>query len=477
MPSARLSGLDAAYLSAETPGNHLHLMAVMILDPDTVPGGYSFESLRDFIGERLSLVPPLRRRIVEVPFGIDRPRWVELEDVDIDYHVRRAAVPTPGSEREVAGLVAELNDLPFDPEKPFWRMLVVEGLEGGRIAIVAKLHHALMDGVTGMKHMAVLLGNGPASALPLPSRQAGDGDEIPSDWQLLAEALPTVLMRPLRVAQLAGGLAVSMLGGLFQGSDAGDEAEPREVPHTIFNRRSSPDRAFAYGSLPIAEIRDVASKTDATVNDVVLALTATALQRYLEARDAMPDESLVAGIPISLHEEGDEHANAYSVVIPSLATNVDDPVERLERIRDETLALKAAQREAGGMGDMLNMVEVLPPWVYNVMARLYTGLHVVERMERPFFNVLVSSVPGPPAALYFAGARILGLHPLGPVYDGMLINITAIGREDALDVGLVACRRGVPELEEIARELPRALDDLRSALGFEARPADEVEPG
>jgi diacylglycerol O-acyltransferase len=323
--------------------------------------------------------------------------------------------------------------------------------------------------------MAVLLGDGPASALPLPSAKEGDGDEIPGDWQLLAEALPTVLMRPLRIAQLAGGLAVSMLGGLFRGSGA-DDVEPREVPHTIFNRRSSPDRSFAYDSLPIDEIRDVASKTDSTVNDVVLALTSTALQRYLEARDAMPDESLAAGIPISLHEEGDEHANAYSVVIPSLATDVDDPVERLERIRDETLALKAAQRESGGFGDMLDVVEVLPPWIYNVMARLYTGLHVIERMERPFFNVLVSSVPGPPAALYFAGARILGLHPLGPVYDGMLINITAIGREDTLDVGLVACRQGVPGLEEIARELPRALEDLRSALGLEARRPSEIEP-
>jgi WS/DGAT/MGAT family acyltransferase len=450
-------------------------MAVMILDPGTVPGGYSFQGLREFIAERLSLVPPLRRRIVEVPFGIDRPRWVELDEVDIDYHVRRAAVPAPGGEREVAELASDLNDLPFDPEKPFWRLLVVEGLEDGRIAIVAKLHHAMMDGITGIKYMAVLLGDGPASALPLPSAKEGDGDEIPGDWQLLAEALPTVLMRPLRIAQLAGGLAVSMLGGLFRGSGA-DDVEPREVPHTIFNRRSSPDRSFAYDSLPIDEIRDVASKTDSTVNDVVLALTSTALQRYLEARDAMPDESLAAGIPISLHEEGDEHANAYSVVIPSLATDVDDPVERLERIRDETLALKAAQRESGGIGDMLDVVEVLPPWIYNVMARLYTGLHVIERMERPFFNVLVSSVPGPPAALYFAGARILGLHPLGPVYDGMLINITAIGREDTLDVGLVACRQGVPGLEEIARELPRALEDLRSALGLEARRPSEIEP-
>jgi WS/DGAT/MGAT family acyltransferase len=464
--SARLSGLDAAYLSAETPGNHLHLMAIMILDPETVPGGYSFEAMQRFIGDRLALVPPLRRRIVEVPFGIDRPRWVELKDVDIDYHVRRAAVPRPGSAVQVADLAAELNDRPFDSQKPLWRMLVVEGLAGGRIAIVAKLHHAMMDGIAGVKHMAALLGSEPEiSALPqaVKSPQAA---EIPGDLRLLAEALPTVLLRPLRIARLAGGLALSMVGGLFQ-REASEETEPRIVPHTMFNRRSSPDRAFAYCSLPIAEVRDVAAKVEATVNDVLLAVVAGALRSYLEALDSMPEQSLVAGIPVSLHEEGDELANAYSVLMPGLATDIDDPAERLARIREETRELKEAQRQSGGFGGLLEAAEVPPPWFYNLVARLYTGLHVIERMERPFFNVLVSNVPGPPTPLYFAGARILGLHPIGPVYDGMLLNITAFGREEALDIGLVACRQGVPKLGTIADALPTALGELRSALGLD----------
>lgn len=460
--------MDAAYLSAETPGNHLHLMAIMLLDPSTVPGGYSFEKLQRFIGDRLALVPPLRRRIVEVPLGLDRPRWVELAEVDIDYHVRRAAVPSPGGPDEVASLASDVNDLPFDKTRPFWRMIVVEGLADERIAIIAKLHHAMMDGIAGMQHMAALLGGTPeVSAAPtLP--EAAQAEEVPSDLQLLAEAVPTVLLRPLRFARLAGGLAVSMLGSLTRHEEK-EESEPRTIPHTMFNRRSSPDRSFSYCSLSLDEVREVATKMEATVNDVVLAVAAGAVRRYLVARDALPEDSLAAGIPISLHEEGDTLANAYSVVIPSLATDTEDVLERLTRIRDETRALKESQQESAGMGGLLDAVEVPPPWLYHALARLYTGLHVIERMERPFFNLLVSSVPGPPTPLYFAGARILGLHPMGPVYDGMLLNITAIGREDALDLGLVACRRGVPELSSIAEGLPEALEELQIALGLGSR--------
>jgi WS/DGAT/MGAT family acyltransferase len=466
MPSGRLSGLDAAFFSAETPGNHLHLMAVMVLDPQTVPGGYSFERMQRFIADHLALVPPLRRRIVEVPFGIDRPRWVEQADLDIDYHVRRAAVPTPGSEVEVSRMLAELNDFVFDRAKPLWRMLLVEGLADGRIAILAKLHHSMMDGIVGMQYMAALISPDPEGVALPEDLEVEAGDGVPSNLQLLAEALPTVLLRPLRLARLAGGLVFSTLAGLLErgGSDA---PEPSTVPHTMFNRRSSPEREYAYCSLSMAEVRDVASKADATLNDVVLALTSAALRRYLEARDAMPEESLVAGIPVSLHDDDDELANAYSVLMPRLATHVDDPAERLTLIRDETRELKQAQSESGGFGDMLDAVEVPPPWFYNIAARLYTGLHVVERMERPFFNVLVSSVPGPPTPLYFGGARILGMHPFGPVYDGMLLNITVIGREDSLDLGLVACRHGVPEARTIADGLPVALEELRRAMGIE----------
>lgn len=466
MPSARLSGLDAAYLSAETPGNHLHLMAIMILDPGTVPGGYSFEAMQRFIGDRLALVPPLRRRIVEVPFGIDRPRWVELEEVDITYHVRRGAVPSPGSEVEVAALAADLNDLAFDREKPLWRLLVVEGLADGRIAILAKLHHAMMDGITGIQHMTAFLSSEPEVEGPPRPAKTPLATEIPGNLQLLTEALPTVALRPLRIARLTGSLVLSLLAGLFR-RRAAEETVPRAAPHMMFNRRSSPERAYAYCSLSIVEVRDLAAKADATVNDVVLAVTAGALRRYLEARAAMPEESLVAGIPVSLHEKSDELANAYSVLMPRLATDIDDPVQRLVTIRDETRELKAARRQAGGFGDMLEAAEVPPPWFYNLAARLYTGLHVVERMKHPFFNVLVSSVPGPPSPLYFAGARIVGLHPLGPVYDGMLLNITVIGREDALDIGLVACRRGVPELGTMADALPEALVALQRAFGLD----------
>jgi len=464
MGSTRLSGIDSAYLSAETPGNHLHLGAILLLDPSTVPGGHSFAHLREFVSSRLPLVPPLRRRLLEVPLGLDRPRWIEEKELDLDYHLRRAAVPSPGGLAEVAALAAQLNDEPLDRARPLWRMVVAEGLEDGRIALLAKLHHSMMDGVAGVKHMAALLGDSPLPPGRLPGAEGDEPEPPPSDLQLLAEAVPGMLARPMRVTQMLGKTVLGALKDQVSGLMAEPPAPSPPVPTTLFNLRSSPRRSIAYTALPLDDVLGVAHAFDATLNDVVLAIVGSALRDYLLRRGALPETSLMAGFPASIHQEGDDLANAYTLLISPFATHVAEPAARLRAVRDASRHEKEKQRQNVGSSGMMEWADLPPPWFFHAFARLYTGLHVVERMQAPFMNVLVSSVPGPAADLRFAGARVVGLHPLGPIYDGMLLNVTAISLNGSLDIGVVACREGVQGLDEITQHLPRALADLQREL-------------
>jgi len=477
MPSTRLSGIDAAYLAAELPGNHLHLMAILRLDPVSVDGGYSFDRLRAFMEDRLPEIPPLRRRLVEVPFGIDRPRWVETDDIDLDLHIRRAALPSPGSARELATMASEISDRPLDRSRPLWEITVVEGLASGEIALIAKLHHAMMDGMVGVGYLAALLGSDGAR-----SKKSSDerpAEPVPSDIQLLAEAVPEVLSRPFRLARATGRSLFSLLSSSVAEFASGQSAEAAPepdavVPQTLFNQRTGPHRTLAYASVPMARVREVCDAADATVNDVVLALVSGAIRRYLADRDALPEESLVAGIPASTHREGDELANSYTLLFPSLATDRVDPFERLCAIRDSSRAQKASGRPTGSAGGedlMSEWVDIPPPWLYGAFAKLYVGSHVIERMDNPFFNLLISSVPVPPIPLTFAGMKVTGIHPLGPIYDGLLLNITALGCSDSVDFGLLACRDGVPGVWEIAEAIEKSLDELARAVGDRTPPA------
>lgn len=467
MPSTRMSGIDTAYLAAELPGNQLHLMAILRLDPASLDDGYSFEKLLAFMRERMPDIPPLRRRLVEVPFGIDRPRWVETDDVDLELHVRRAALPSPGGDRELNEMASEISGRPLDRSRPLWEITVVEELASGDIALIAKLHHAMMDGMVGVRYLAALLGNDGSSA----SRAAEQrpAEPVPNEIQLLAEALPEVLSRPYRLARATGHTVFSLLSSslaqFVSGEGRQDTSAPGPaVPQTLFNRRTGPQRMLACASVPMAAVRTICRLADATVNDVVLALVSGAVRSYLLDRNELPEQSLVAGIPASTHQEGDDLANSYTLLFPTLATDRDDPLERLFAIRDSSREQKATGRPAGGDDLVSEWLDIPPPWLYGALARLYVGSHVIERMDSPFFNLLISSVPVPPIPLSFAGMQVTRIHPFGPIYDGLLLNITALGCADRVDFGLVSCRDGVPCVSQIAESIEDSLDELSLAI-------------
>lgn len=464
MSRRRLSGLDTAFLAAERPGNPLHMMGVLVLDPSSVPGGYSFESFRAFVAERLPALPLLRRRLVEVPGGLARPYWIEAGEIELDYHLRRAAVPSPGGQRELAAMAAAMMERPLDRRLPLWELQLVEGLEGGRIALLAKLSHAMMDGTAGVRLMARLVTPTPELP-PVRDHSPPARDEVPGALALLADAVPWLAGQPLRAARAGLGSVRRLLSARRPGRDD-EDAPAARVRRTWLNAALSPFREVAWCSLPLDGLRAVGHAHHASVNDALLAVVAGALRSYARPRGVLPDWPLVASMPIALRKQGDERANAVTATSVSLATDRDDPIERLCAIRDATRPRK--RRRGNTLGeDLTAWADVPPPLLFSLATRAYFDLDLASRMT-PLCNLVVSSVPGPPDALYFAGARLEAIYPLGPVFTGMALNITAIGCGDRMHVGLVACRQAMPKLWSLAEALPESLMEL---AGSSALPA------
>jgi diacylglycerol O-acyltransferase / wax synthase len=457
----RAGGLDSAFLALETHDHPLHVMAVMILDPSTVPGGFSFERLRDFIADRLAGIPPLRQKLVPVPFGVGRPRWVDVE-VDANAHLHRVTLEGGGL-AELARLVADLEPEPLDRERPLWSMHVVEGLDDGAVAVVAKVHHALMDGVGGMQFMASMFSPSPTPEPVAPV--GGDARRTPPPWERVLRAVPEVASAPVRVARALASSARATLR--LRDAFRADEplARPASAPHMRWNEPLGPTRAIAFGSLPLADVKAVGRAAGATVNDVVLAVLGGACRSYLQPRGELPDRPLVAAVPVSVRALGDDVidvANAVTIMLASLGTDVDDPRGRLEAVHSSAHDAKHLQDAVGADAFRL-WLEVPSPAVVAAAARLYVGMRLASRTPA-IANLLVSNVPGPPVTLYFGGARLVAMYPLGPVYDGVGLNITVVSSADAIGFGLVTCPDVISDVDALAAGIADAFTTLRAMV-------------
>ncbi|HMK62843.1 MAG TPA: wax ester/triacylglycerol synthase family O-acyltransferase, partial [Acidimicrobiales bacterium] len=409
----RTEPLDAAFFGLEAPGHPLHAMAVMMLDPATVPGGYSFGQLRRFIASRLPGIPPLRQRLVPSPLSLARPGWVDSQ-VDIRQHVFRH-LRTGGSMADVASFAAGMASIPLDRTKPLWAMHVVEGLQDGRIAVVAKVHHSLMDGVAGMEFMASMFSLRPHAGRVV-AVDAG-ATHAPGPVVTTALAVPELVTMPVRTAR-AMGATVQAARRLRKAAGQAPLRLPRP-PRIRWNGELGPQRTMAMASLPLAEVKDLGRATGCTVNDVVMSVIGGACRSYLLAHGELPTSSLVAVVPVSTHDtDGRAHvANSVSIMLSTLGTDLDDPAQRLFVVHEAMVEAKRLH-DALGAATLAQWLAVPSPLVMAAVARAYLGTHLYRYAPRAG-NVLVSNVPGPPVPLYFGGARLVGLYPLGPVYDGV----------------------------------------------------------
>jgi diacylglycerol O-acyltransferase len=490
----QLTSLDAQFLALETPRQTGHVSGLAILDPSTTPSGrLELADVERLIGERLPLLPPLRRRLAEVPFGLDFPYWIEDPDFDLDFHLRELALPAPGTADKLSEQVARLVARPLDRARPLWELYLIHGLEDERVAMLTKIHHALIDGLSGAEIMAILFDLGPEGRPP-PEPQPAGGEREPDQLQMLARGMLGVPKYPVRALRslpsALPNLDETPFGTLPGARTVARAAErvgrvvgragPRHVrsehkaPKTSFNRRISPHRRFAYGRLALDDVKAVKNEHGVTVNDVVVSICAGAVRRWLEAHDELPDEPLVAQIPVSVRtsEQEGTYGNRIMLMSAPLHTEIADAHERLAETHESLRAMK--ERHRALPAELLQDANhFIPPAVFARAARATFALST-SRPGRPTWNLVISNVPGPQVPLYCAGARLEANYPVSVITDGMGLNVTVMSYCGKLDFGIVADRDQMPDVDLLIDWLGRSLEELRPRSKAPETPAVET---
>jgi len=447
----RVSSLDAGMLYVETAEMPMHTMGVLILER---PNHSIFEALSRVIEQRLHLLAPFRRRLLEDPLQLGDPHWIEDPDFSLENHFRRAAVPSPGTMRELSEFVGDFASRVLDRSKPLWELRLVEGLDGGKVAVVAKIHHAAMDGGRLVALIGTLLDLTPDGHRASPPHDAWVPDAEPSFWWLAADTARALARKPLGALRSITDVGATILENALphRGSN-GDAAKLFEAPPTPLNGALSPQRVVAMADVAFDDVKAIKNAFATTVNDVVLAASCGALRSWLQSRGALPERSLVANVPVTVRSEGDDDVgNRVSMILVHLPVRTEDPLTRLMTIRFET---RRAKEQHGSEGkdvfrqttDLLTNIAV--PWLLTHAMEAYARSHLADRL--PFlWNLVISNLPGPPVPLYCGGAKLLSLYPFGPVQHGSGLNLTVMSTMGRLCLGAMACKRMVPDVDDLA---------------------------
>lgn len=468
----QLSTIDASFLHVETPETPMHVGSLMIFDlPEGYQGDY-YEDVKEMIGKRLHLSAVLNRKLAQMPFQLAEPVWIEDDDIELDYHVRTATLRRPGTMVQLDQLVARLHASLLDRSRPLWEMYVIDGLENGQIAFYAKAHHSGFDGKAGVELAKVLFDFSPKMRdVPPPRRKRSSGQYQLGMTELLQAAANNSARQYLKLAELlptaAKALATAASVIASQRSEKGERSFNLGLaPKTIFNDSITNQRSYSTISLPLADIKALGKRVGGTVNTIVMAMCSIALQRFLAERGLLPEEALIAMVPVSLRAEGDNAMNnQVSGVRVDLATDIEDLPTRFKAIHASSEAAKAVVRE---LKPVLGVDVPITgsPWLVTGLASLLGRSNLVGRFPA-IGNVLISNVPGPPQHLYMAGARMVHYFPVSIPYHGSALNITVYSYAGLLEFGLTACRRVVSqdesyEMNQYLRDALREIEALPS---------------
>ena len=454
----RLSGLDASFLYFETRSQLLHVCGLIVLDVSGMEEGYSFDALRTELRRRITAMPPFRRKLHDSLLNVDHPVWVEAEDFDIDHHLHRVGIPEPGGDRELAELCAHLASQPIDRSMPLWQMYIIEGLPDGRVAVFAKMHHSTVDGVTGanmLSQLCTLSPDDPDLDQELVQETAGGSGAL----ELAVGGALSRLATPWRLASLLPGTVGVLPSWINRARKGLAMPAPFTAPRTPFNRTITGHRSISFASVDLEDVKRVKNAFGTTVNDVVLAVCSTALRTYLDDHDALPRKPLIAMVPMSVHAaESRPGTNRVSGMFMSLATDIDDPVGRLEAIRDANIVAKD-HTDALDANLLTDWAQFAAPSVFGSAVRMYSRLRLSER-HPVVHNLVISNVPGPNFPLYFLGAKIEKMLPLGPVFHGAGLNCTVMSLDGRLHFGFIGCRDLVPDPWPLANAVEDALAEF-----------------
>ena len=470
-----LSGLDASFLYLETPETPMHVGGLNIVE---LPAGYRGDFLNDFrrhITSRMHLAPVFQRKLVNMPFELANPIWVDDDDVDMEYHIRSTVLPKPGSRAQLDRLVGRLHSSLLDRSRPLWEFYVIEGIAsppdappGTRhVAFYSKVHHAALDGAGGIVLANAIMDTGPVprDVPAAPARHAMASDNF-GVGELAVAGIRNTAQQTARLVKSLPTLAGTLVGVLRAkreaGRDAGTEAPARTnwfAPRTPINVSITNQRLFSSFSVPLAEIKHIAKGNEASLNDVVLAICSGALRHYLADMGCVPADPLLAGVPVSLREAGNTDLNnQVSMMRVSLASTISDPLERPQAIRQSSSAAKATSASMKSVTPT-DFPSLGAPWLISGLASLFGRSRLANNLP-PLVNVAISNVPGPRFALYMAGARLLTYYPVSIAVHSVALNVTVQSYNGLLDFGLTACRKALPNLPELSKLMLAAHREL-----------------
>ncbi len=417
----RLSGLDASFLYLETPSQPLHVCSILELDTSTMPGGYTFDRLRDELALRIKAMPQFREKLADSAFNLDHPVWVEDNDFDVNRHLHRIGLPPPGGRLELAEIAGHIASLQLDRTRPLWEMWVIEGVagtdahEGGRLAVMTKVHHAAVDGVTGANLMSQLCSTEPDAPAPDPVEGVGGANEL----EIALTGAMKFAARPLRLANALTDTASTVVKTVLRARSGQTMAPPFAAPRTAFNDTITAERNIAYAQLDLDDVKTVKDYFGVKVNDVVMA--------------------------------------QVSGMFASLQTHIADPVERIKAIADANSVAK--QHSSAIKATLLqDWSQFAAPAVFGAAMRVYARTSLTKRI--PVHNLVVSNVPGPQVPLYFLGSEVKAMYPLGPIFQGSGLNITVMSLAGKLNVGIIACPELLPDLWELADDFGVGMEEL-----------------
>jgi len=464
----RFTGQDASFLYMETPSVHMHTLKVAIIDlPMTIPYADVFDLVRVSLESKLHLVPRLRQRPVEVPGGLSHPVWVNDPNFKIARHLYRSRIEAPGGHRQMDRAIAEIASIQLPRDRPLWETWLLEGLANGGVVLVTKIHHSLADGVASATILGRIMNIEADSDDLKASDEDWAPDPIPSGRTLVLDALRDRREQLGDLGPLARRTAKGVVTVLKNIKHRATSVPyPFLTPRTVFNRTLSPQRSFASTMLPLADLKAVKNAAGVTLNDVVLATVAGALDRFFDARGETLSRPLIVSVPMAVATPGGAPrtaGNRVANLFTSLCNDVSDPLERLRKIHAVTEQSKEVQHQLG-LETLLDWSDAAPTLAYRWMLRAYSQSGLSDFIPPPA-NLIVSNVRGPDHPLYVAGARLRAIYSVGPALEGIGLNITGWSYCGALTVALIADAEAVADPHPITDALPLSLYDLKKAVG------------
>lgn len=463
MASFRLNPLDSAWLFTESRATPNHVGGLLQFRlPEGAPRDFMRRLMAEFRSHR-EFTAPWNRRLKYAFNKNPVPVWIEDDDIDLEYHVRHAALPWPGGERELGELVGRLQSTPLDLSRPPWECTIIEGLEGGRFALFIKMHHSLIDGVSGMKLLQRAMSPDRSKSLALPpfwavgaERAARPGNEspLPTVANAAAAAVQALRGQAQTVPQLVAAFAKML-------KRVGDPHEglivPFAAPRSVLNGRVREKRRFATQQFALERLRNLAKAAECTLNDIVLAICGGALRRFLQERDCLPEKSLTTGVPVSVRPKDDEGSgNAITFIIATLGTDIEDAKERLDAIHQSVRHAKEHVQSLPKQAMLQYTILLMAPTIITLL----TG---IGGRTRPMFNITISNVPGPEKPLYFRGAELLATYPASIVTHGQALNITCQSYAGSMNFGFTGCHSSLPSMQRLAVYASDALEELEAA--------------